>query len=170
MAYFNKELDDVKLDRLREDLTQEIEAPYKEIVRQLEHELQKLQQELTKLRYESNFQKSSGENERAEHHNFIEQLRMKHEIELSAIKKDRDMLRVKLQENNQSEVAKIKDVIRENNQLKIKVRSLIEENEETREKINNLETHNNALVRNQSKIVSDYTTKIAMLEVNFINF
>jgi hypothetical protein len=159
-------LDEVKLERLREELSQEIEAPYKDIVRQLENELQNLQQQLTKLKYDNNFQKTTNERERTEHHNFIEQLRVKHDIELTALKRDRDSLRLKLQENNQSEIAKIKDVIRENNQYKIKVKSLIEENEELREKIDNLETHNNALIRNQSKIVSDYTTKIAMLEVS----
>ncbi len=159
-------MDEVKLERLREELSQEIEAPYKDIVRQLENELQNLQQQLTKLKYDNNFQKTTNERERTEHHNFIEQLRVKHDIELTALKRDRDSLRLKLQENNQSEIAKIKDVIRENNQYKIKVKSLIEENEELREKIDNLETHNNALIRNQSKIVSDYTTKIAMLEVS----
>jgi uncharacterized protein (DUF3084 family) len=160
-------LDEVKLERLKEDLTQEIETPYKEIVRQLETELERVQQEFTKLRYEANFMKSNSDHEKQEHQTFLEQLRMKHDVELSVIRKDREMLRLKLQESNQSEMAKIKEVLRENNQYKIKVKSLLEENDELREKLEHLETHNNALIRNQSKIVSEYSTKVSMLDVTF---
>ena len=159
-------MDDVKLERIKEDLSEQIEAPYKEIVRQLENELQKLQHEVTKLRYEANFHKSAVEHEQSEHHTFIDQLKLKHDIELNAIRKERDMLRLKLQENNQSEISKIKDVIRENSQLKIKVKSLMEENDELREKIEHLEMHNNSLVRNHSKLVSEFTSKVSVLEAD----
>lgn len=160
-------MDEVKLERLKEELSQQIESPYKDIVRQLEQELQKLQLECNKLRQEANLIKSGTEHEKTEHHNYIDQLKLKHEIELNSMRKDRDLLRQKLQENNQSEAVKIKEVIRENNQLKIKCKSLIEENEELREKIEHVESHNNSLMRNHSKTMSDYTTKISVLEVNF---
>ena len=39
-----KELDEIKLEKIKEELSQQIELPYKDIVRQLEMELQKLQQ------------------------------------------------------------------------------------------------------------------------------
>ena len=42
--------------------------------------------------------------------------------------------------------------------------TLLEENDELREKLEHDETHNNALIRNHSKIVSDLTTKISILE------
>ena len=146
-------------------MTNQIEVPYKDIVKQLEKELEKLQQDVNKLTYENNFFKQTNEHDRIEHHNFIDQLKMKHDIELNAIRKERDTLRLKLQEHNNSEANKIKDVIRENNQLKIKLKSLIEENDEIRQKIDHLESHNSSLVRNQSKSTSDYTTKISVLEV-----
>jgi hypothetical protein len=158
-------LDEIKLERIKEDLSAQIEGPYKDIVRQFEQELQKLHQELNKQRYENNFLKSSQEHEKTEHQNFAEQLKLKHDIELNAIRKERDTLRQKLQENNQSEMNKIKDVIRENNQLKIKVKGLLDENDELREKLDHLDSHNNSLVRNQSKTVTDYSTKISALEV-----
>ena len=162
---FFKELDDVKLDRIKEELTQQIEGPYKDIVRQLEQELQKLQEDLNKLKYESKFLKSNKDREKTEHNNFIDQLKLKHEVELSTIRKDRDVLREKVQENNHTEINRIKEVIRENNQLRIKVKSLIEENDEIREKIEHIEAHNSSLVRNHSKALSDYTTKVSVLEV-----
>jgi hypothetical protein len=162
-------LDEVKLERLKEDLTQEIETPYKEIVKQLENELQKLQQECNKIRFENNTLKSSSEHTKTEQNNFLDQIKMKHEIELNAIRKDRDSLRLKLQETNQAEINRVKEVVRENNQLKIKVKSLLEENEELREKLEHSEMHNNLLIRNHSKSLSDYATKISVLEVCFLN-
>jgi hypothetical protein len=151
---------------LKEELSQQIESPYKDIVRQLEQELQKLHQEINKTRYEAGLLKSANEHDKAEHHNYIDQLKLKQEIELNAIRKERDTLRAKLQENNQSEINKIREVIRENNQLRIRVKALIEENEEIRAKTDHMESHNNLLTRNQSKSLSDYSTKISILEVN----
>lgn len=124
-----------------------------------------MQQELNKSRFETNFLKSVNEHDKTEHHNHVEQLKMKNEIELTAMRKDRDTLRQKLQETNQVEINKVKDIIRENNQFKIKIKSLLEENDELREKLEHDESHNNALVRNHSKVLSDYTTKISILEV-----
>lgn len=166
VACILKELDEVKLDRLKEELSQQIESPYKEIVRQLEQELQKLQSECTRLKQETNVLKSTNEHEKTEHQNYFEQLKLKQEIELSTLRKDRDILRQKLQENNQAEAIKIKEVVRENNQYKIKISSLVEENEELREKIDHIETHNNSFMRNHSKLISDLSTKISVLEVS----
>jgi hypothetical protein len=154
------------LDRIKEELSQQIEGPYKDIVRQLEQELQKLQEELNKQKQDAKFIKKNKEHEKNEHNNFIDQLKMKHEVELNTLRKDRDILREKLQENNQMEINRIKEVIRENNQLRIKVKSLIEENDELREKLEHTETQNNSLVRNHSKALSDFTTKISVLEVS----
>lgn len=162
----NRELDDVKLERIKEELTQQIEAPYKDIVRQLEQALQTQQAEINKLRNENAMSHSANDREKAEHHNFVEQLRVKQELELNVIRRERDSLRAKLQESNQSDINKIKEALRENNQLKIRVKALIEENEELREKVERAESHNNLLVRNHSKSLSDYTTRISVLEVN----
>ncbi len=157
-------MDEIKLEKIKEELSQHIETPYKDIVRQLEIELQKLQQELNKTKFEIGVLKTVNEHDKSEHFNHVEQLKMKYEIELGGMRKDRDSLRSKLQETNQTEVNKVKDIIRENNQFKIKIKSLLEENDELREKLEHDETHNNALLRNHSKIVSDLTTKISILE------
>ena len=164
-----KELDEIKLEKIKEELSQEIEVPYKELVKQLQQELQKVQQESNKIRYESNFLKSVNEHDKNEHNNYIDQLKMKHEAELNAIRQDRDILRMKIQESNQADIVKIKEVLKENNQLKIRVNSLADENEELREKLEQIDSQNNSHVRNHSKIISDHTTKISILEV-FIFF
>lgn len=160
----NKELDDIKLERLKDELSQQIEGPYKDIVKQLESELQKLQSEYGKVAFEVDFLKSVNSHDKQEHHSHLEQVKMKQEIELSAMRKDRDMLREKLQETNQVEIGRMKEVIRENNQYKIKVKALLEENDELREKIEHIEAQNNSLVRNHSKVLSDFTSKISILE------
>ncbi len=153
---------------MKEDLSQEIETPYKEIVKQLENELQKLQKECNKIRFENNTLKSSNEHKNTEQNNLLDQIKIKHELELNAMRKDRDSLRLKLQEINQAEINRVKEVVRENNQLKIKVKSLLEENEELRENLEHSEMHNNLLIRNHSKSLSDYTTKISVLEVSYL--
>jgi hypothetical protein len=161
----SKELDDIKLERLKDELSQQIEAPYKDIVKQLEVELQKIQQEYSRIKFEIEFLKSVNEHDKQEHAGHLEQLRVKHEVEMNAMRKDRDSLREKLQETNQVEISKMKEVIRENNQLKIKLKSMMEENEEIREKVEYAETQNNSLIRNQAKVLSEFTTKISILEV-----
>jgi hypothetical protein len=158
-------LDDIKLERIKDELSIQIEAPYKDIVKQLEQELEKQQQESNKFRFELNFLKSINEHEKCEHANHVEQLKLKHDVEMNAMRKDREILREKLQQTNQVEINKIKEVMRENTQLKIKLKSMMEENDELREKIEHSETQNNSLIRNHSKVISEFTTKISILEV-----
>ena len=158
------------MERLKDELSLQIEAPYKDLVKQLEQALENLQQDCNKIRFEANMLKSVNEHDKTEHCNHVEQLKMKHEIEMSAMRKDRNILREKLQENNQVEVCKMKEVIRENSQLKIKLKALMDENDELRETIEHTETQNNSLIRNHSKLLSDYTTKISILEVNCLKY
>lgn len=66
---------------------------------------------------------------------------------------------------NMVEINRMKEVVRESNQLKVKVRTFIEENDELREKIEHIDSQNASLIRNHSKALSEYTTKIAILEV-----
>jgi len=161
----NKELDEIKLERLKDELSQQIEAPYKDIVKQLEVELQKIQQEYNRVKFEIEFLKSVNEHDKEEHANHLDQMKVKHDVEMNALRKDRDILREKLQETNKVEISKMKEVIRENNQLKIKLKSLMEENDEIREKLEHSETQNNSLIRNHSRVLSEFTTKISILEV-----
>lgn len=86
-------MDEIKLERLKDDLSQQIEAPYKEIVKQLEVELQKHQQEYNKSHYEIEFLKSVNEHEKQEHVTHLDQMKMKHDVEMNAMRKDRDILR-----------------------------------------------------------------------------
>ena len=77
-----KELDEVKLEKLKDELSQEIEMPYKDIVKQFELELEKLHQECNRMRYENGFLKSSNDHDKTEFQTLIEQLKLKHEIEV----------------------------------------------------------------------------------------
>ena len=61
-------------------------------------------------------------------------------------------------------------MLKENNHFKIKVKSLLEENEELREKLEQRESHQNALIRSHSKALSEYSAKIAALEVFIFQF
>lgn len=184
---FSKILDDVEIEKLKDALSQQIEIPYKEIVKQLEQELQNLKQEIHKLRHENSLINATKEHDRNEQETLFEQLKLKYVVEVcklvifsktsfqinffiakfkvNAIRKDRDIIRQKLQETNQNEANKIKEVLKENNHFKIKVKSLLEENDELREKLEQKESHQNALMRSNSKALSEYSAKIAALEV-----
>jgi chromosome segregation ATPase len=83
---------------------------------------------------------------------------------VSAIRKDRDIMRQKLQENNFTEASKLKEISKENANLRIKLKALNEENDELREKLEHQESHQNSLVRNQTKTVSDLNTKLSASE------
>ncbi len=63
-------------------MSQEIEMPYKDIVKQFEFELEKMQQECNRFRYESAFLKSSNDHDKNEFQTLTEQLKMKHDIEV----------------------------------------------------------------------------------------
>lgn len=153
--------------------------------------MEKLQQECNKLRFEAAFLKSTNEHEKTEFKAMTEQLKLKHEVEvcvrkkmsyikrflyflnsvsptskLNAMRKDRDMMRQKLQEINHVEANKIKEVLKENNNMKVKLKALIEENDELRQKLEHAEVHQSSLIRNNSKVSSDLTAKISLLEVS----
>lgn len=135
-------------------------------MRQLEQALQAQANEIDKLRAEANLLRSTNQRDKAEHHTLVDQLKAKHDMELGVLRRERDTLRAKLQETNQAEINKIKEALRENNQLRVRVKALIEENDELREKIERAESHNNLLVRNHSKALSDFSSRISVLEVH----
>ena len=81
VARNKSKLDEVKLEKLKDELSQEIEMPYKDIVKQFELELEKLHQECNRMRYENGFLKSSNDHDKTEFQTLIEQLKLKHEIE-----------------------------------------------------------------------------------------
>lgn len=137
------------------------------IVHQFEQALQTQKSNFEKMQNENQMLRSVNEREKKENHLIIDQLKIKHDIELGMIRRERDSLRSKLQESNQADINKIKDAIRENNQLKIKVTAFSEENEELREKLERAESQNSILVRSHSKALSEYSTRISLLEVHY---
>lgn len=155
------------MEQIKEELSQQIEGPYKNIVHQLEQALQVQKFNLEKLQNENQILRTNSEREKSDCYVLIDQLKFKQDIELNMIRQERDSLRLKLQENNQGEINKIKEAMRENNQLKIRVKALNEENEELREKLDRAESNNNLLMRNHSKLLTENSTKHSVLEVIF---
>lgn len=155
------------MEQIKEELSQQIEGPYKNIVHQLEQALQVQKINLEKLQNENQILRSNCEREKSDCYVLVDQLKFKQDIELNMIRQERDSLRLKLQENNQGEINKIKEAMRENNQLKIRVKALNEENEELREKLDRAESNNNLLMRNHSKFLTENSTKHSVLEVVF---
>jgi hypothetical protein len=80
-----KELDDLKLEKLKEELSHQIEIPYKDIVKQFEQELEKLHEDCNKLRFENSYLKGSTEHEKNEFQAMMQQYKMKHDVEVSVV-------------------------------------------------------------------------------------
>ena len=72
-----------KLDLLRIRVQEDVEKPFREKFLQLDEETDKYRTELNKLKYEYSFLKAEYEHEKAENLRIIEEMKMRHEAEVS---------------------------------------------------------------------------------------
>ncbi|XP_053552173.1 centrosomal protein of 83 kDa [Bombina bombina] len=85
-----------KIELLKSQIQQELEAPMRERLRKLEDEAEKYRGEYNKLRYDITFLKSEFEHQREEHERVLEEQKIRHETEISLLEKDKDDLRSQL--------------------------------------------------------------------------
>ena len=123
-----------------------------------------MQLECDKLNYENVSMRAGGEHEKSEQANFVEQLRLKHDMETKAMRKERDALRARLQQSNDADVSRIKEVMRESQMLKTRVKALLDENDELRERLERAEAHTSSLTRQHARSLADLSSKVASLE------
>ena len=76
-------MDEVKFERLKEELTNQLEVDYKNIVKAYTIELENLKEECNKLRYETTFLKSANEHDKAEFQSLFDQIKLKHDVEVN---------------------------------------------------------------------------------------
>ncbi|XP_061523949.1 centrosomal protein of 83 kDa-like isoform X2 [Phycodurus eques] len=81
-----------RLDLLRAQVQQDLEAPVRERFNKLEEEAEKYRSEFNKLRYAFTVLNSQFEHQKEEHVGVLEEQKMRYEVEIAHLKKDKENL------------------------------------------------------------------------------
>ncbi|CAB1451873.1 unnamed protein product [Pleuronectes platessa] len=114
-----------RLDLLRAQVQQEMEAPVRERFNKLEEETEKYRSEYNKLRYDYTIVKSQFEHQREEHVRILEERRIHFNTELSRLEKDREDLVAQYQGSDSLRDGKrVEALLREKAQLHQRLKGL----------------------------------------------
>ncbi|CAF3875567.1 unnamed protein product [Adineta steineri] len=126
-------LDNSKIDQIRDRLSSEVEGPYKLALSQLGSQLEQTKSELTKVRFELNARIKEHTSELSQRDQIAEEIQLKTEKELGALRKERDLLQQHIRQEHQKDSNIEQNRSREIIQLKAKVEQYIQELNEARE-------------------------------------
>ncbi|XP_041819496.1 centrosomal protein of 83 kDa isoform X2 [Chelmon rostratus] len=114
-----------RLELLRAQVQQEMEAPVRERFNKLEEETEKYRSEYNKLRYDCTFLKSQLDHQREEHARILEERRIRYEAEISRLEKDREDLVAQYQGSDPLRDGKrVEGLLREKAQLHLRLKGL----------------------------------------------
>ncbi|XP_060885195.1 centrosomal protein of 83 kDa [Labrus mixtus] len=114
-----------RLELLRAQVQQEMEAPVRERFSKLEEEAEKYRSEYNKLRYEFTFLKSQFEHQREEHARVLDERKMRYDTEISRLEKDREDMVAQYQSSDPMRDGKrVEALLREKAQLHLRLKSL----------------------------------------------
>nr|XP_020456958.1 centrosomal protein of 83 kDa [Monopterus albus] len=114
-----------RLELLRAQVQQEMEAPVRERFNKLEEETEKYRSEYSKLRYEYTFLKSQFDHQREEHVRILEERRIRYEAEISHLEKDREDLVAQYKGSDLlRDVKRVEALLREKAQLHLRLKGL----------------------------------------------
>ncbi|CAJ1054481.1 centrosomal protein of 83 kDa [Xyrichtys novacula] len=114
-----------RLELLRAQVQQEMEAPVRERFSKLEEEAERYRSEYNKLRYEFTFVKSQFEHQREEHARVLEERKLYYETEISRLERDREDLVTQYQSPDPLRDGKrVETLLREKSQLHVRLKSL----------------------------------------------
>ncbi|KAL3976654.1 calcium binding protein 39 [Sarotherodon galilaeus] len=114
-----------RLELLRAQVQQEMEAPVRDRFNKLEEETEKYRSEYNKLRYEYTFLKSQFDHQREEHARVLEQRKIRYEAEVSRLEKDREELVAQYQGSDALRDGKrVEALLREKAQLHLRLKGL----------------------------------------------
>ena len=91
------------LDQIRDHLSAEIEGAYISTIQQLGIQLEQTKTELNKLRSELNGRMKEYSSELAKKDQIIDEIQLKSEKELTALRKERDLLQQHLRQENEKD-------------------------------------------------------------------
>ncbi|XP_067345718.1 centrosomal protein of 83 kDa isoform X2 [Channa argus] len=114
-----------RLELLRAQVQQEMEAPVRERFNKLEEETEKYRSEYNKLRYEYTFLKTQFDHQQDEHARILEERRIRYEAEISRLEKDREGLVAQYQGSDPLRDGKrVEGLLREKAQLHLRLKGL----------------------------------------------
>uniref|UniRef100_A0A669E2T2 Centrosomal protein 83 n=1 Tax=Oreochromis niloticus TaxID=8128 RepID=A0A669E2T2_ORENI len=114
-----------RLELLRAQVEQEMEAPVRDRFNKLEEETEKYRSEYNKLRYEYTFLKSQFDHQREEHARVLEERKIRYEAEVSRLEKDREELVAQYQGSDALRDGKrVEALLREKAQLHLRLKGL----------------------------------------------
>uniref|UniRef100_A0A8C6QT28 Centrosomal protein 83 n=3 Tax=Nannospalax galili TaxID=1026970 RepID=A0A8C6QT28_NANGA len=114
-----------KLELVKAQIQQELEAPMRERFRTLDEEVEKYRTEYNKLRYEHTFLKSEFEHQKEEFTRISEEEKMKYESEVARLEKDKEELHNQLLSVDPTrDSRRVEHLVREKNHLLQKLKGL----------------------------------------------
>ncbi|XP_077957689.1 centrosomal protein of 83 kDa isoform X2 [Gasterosteus aculeatus] len=154
-----------RLELLRAQVQQEMEAPVRERFNKLEEETEKYRSEYNKLRYEFTFLKSQFDHQREEHAHTLEERRLRYEAEISRLEKDREDLMAHYQGSDQLRDGKrVEALLREKAQLHLRLKGLETEMAELRAQKDNSGQQADSVQRIQIRQLTESQSAVKSLE------
>ncbi|XP_053518169.1 centrosomal protein of 83 kDa isoform X2 [Artibeus jamaicensis] len=168
-----KDLEEIKLqvltpqnlELLRAQIQQELETPMRERFRSLDEEVEKYRAEYNKLRYEHTFLKSEFEHQKEEFARILEGEKIKYELEIARLEKDKEDLHNQLISVDPTRDSKrVEQLIREKGHLYQKIKNLDAEVAELRAEKENSGTQVDNLQRIQVRQLAEMQATVRSLE------
>uniref|UniRef100_A0A7N6AIQ9 Centrosomal protein 83 n=1 Tax=Anabas testudineus TaxID=64144 RepID=A0A7N6AIQ9_ANATE len=154
-----------RLELLRAQVQQEMEAPVRERFNKLEEETEKYRSEFNKLRYDYTFLKSQFDHQREENARILEERRIRYETEISRLEKDRDELVAQYQGSDSLRDGKrVEALLREKAQLHLRLKGLEAEVAELRAQKENSGQQAENVQRIQIRQLTEFQATVKSLE------
>ncbi|XP_050001533.1 centrosomal protein of 83 kDa isoform X2 [Alexandromys fortis] len=154
-----------KLELVKAQIQQELEAPMRERFRTLDEEVERYRTEYNKLRYEHTFLKSEFEHQKEEFTRIAEEEKMKYESEVARLEKDKEELHNQLLSVGPTRDSKrVEQLVREKTHLLQKLKGLETEVAELRAEKENSGAHVENVQRIQVRQLAEMQAALRSLE------
>ncbi|XP_043092100.1 centrosomal protein of 83 kDa isoform X2 [Puntigrus tetrazona] len=154
-----------RLELLKAQVQQELEAPIRERFNKLQEEAENYRSEYNKLRYDLTFLKSEFDHQKEEHVRVLEERRIRHEADVARLEHDKEDLAAQLQSGDPSRDGKrVEALLREKAQLHQRLKGLEAEVTELRAERNNSGAQAENVQRIQIRQLAESQAAVKALE------
>ncbi|KAM4748927.1 centrosomal protein of 83 kDa [Rhinophrynus dorsalis] len=154
-----------KLELIKLQMQEELEAPMRDRCRKLDEEVEKYRGEYNKLRYEHTFLRSEYEHQKEEHERVLEERKIKYEAMISQLEREKVELHDQIMSVDPTRDSKrVEVLLREKAQLIQKIKGLEEETTELRAERENYGAQAENVQRIQVRQMAETQTAIRSLE------
>ncbi|XP_016135580.1 centrosomal protein of 83 kDa [Sinocyclocheilus grahami] len=154
-----------RLELLKAQVQQEMEAPIRERFNKLQEEAENYRSEYNKLRYDLTFLKSEFDHQKEEHVRVLEERRIRHEADVARLERDKEDLAAQLQSGNPARDGKrVEALLREKAQLHQRLKGLEAEVTELRAERNNSGAQAENVQRIQIRQLAESQAAVKALE------